>query len=220
MTSPNENRPATPRPADAVWDGAPASGDADHGGAEPRAAGGGAEGGAAERGRPGGGGRPKKAPGEARSERVYVSLKPGESGAVKRAAAGAGLSVSAYARRRLLGKAVAPLEVSAKIDGAQAELRRSAVELSRVGVNLNQLARWANEGAPAERAAPPTGPAGSAAGWAALEAEVRAAINEVESATRALGRAADGGDGRVRGEGPTYVRRVTDDGDGGGSGTS
>ena len=131
-------------------------------------------------------------------------LTPDDYGAVKRSAEAAGLSASAYARRRVLGKPVAPLVLGRRVASAQGELVGAATELNRVGVNLNQLARRANEG----------GPQGG--DWAALAGEVRAAVAGVRAASEALGRAADGDDGRVRGDGPVYVRAADD----GGSGTS
>ena len=154
------------------------------------------------------GGRPKKPPGEGRTERVYVSLAPAEAEAVRAAADAAGLSASAYARRRLLGRPVAPLVLGRRVEAAQSELVGAAGELSRVGSNLNQLARRANEG----------GPLG--VDWVALAEEVRSTVGRVRAASEALGRAADGGDGRSRGGGPVYVRAVGGDpvGDAGGDG--
>ena len=162
-------------------------------------------------------GRPSKPPSERRTRKLQVLLKPREAAAVKRAAAGAGLSVSAYARRRVLGLAVAPAAIGEAMSRARDGLDRSAAELGRVGSDLNQLARWANAGVPTEQAAPfgtappeagqavePGGPA--AADWAALAAEVLASVRAVRAASEAVARAADGGDGRVGAGGPTYVR--------------
>ncbi|MDT7858192.1 plasmid mobilization relaxosome protein MobC [Rubrivirga sp. S365] len=147
-------------------------------------------------------GRPKKAPGEGRTRTLYVLLTPDEHGGVKRSAAEAGLSASAYARRRLLGRPVAPLALGRSVDAAQGGLVGAATELNRVGVNLNQLARRANEG----------GPLGAGPDWAALADEVRAAVAGVRAAAGALGRAADGDGGRAAEGGPVYVRPAGGDG--------
>ena len=88
-------------------------------------------------------GRPRRAPDEARS----VSLPPirltiAERGAIEAEAARAGLPLSDYARRVLLGHRVK----AAPTGGDAATL----VELNRLGVNLNQIARQLNaRGAPA-----------------------------------------------------------------------
>jgi len=78
---------------------------------------------------------------------------------VEEQAANAGLSLSEYQRLRLLKKKVPPRRASAD----QALL----VELNRVGVNLNQIARRINAG----RNLPPDFPD--------LLAEVRAAVQKV-----------------------------------------
>ena len=78
------------------------------------------------------GGRPKTAPPDARRAVVQALLTEAERDAVRRAADDSGLTVSAYARRRLLGRPVAPL-----VDG------RAQRELNRIGVNLNGLVRAA-----------------------------------------------------------------------------
>jgi hypothetical protein len=96
-----------------------------------------------------------------------VLVTPAERSAVHRAAADAGLSVSAFVRRRALGQ-----PVTARADAqARAALRR-------VGVNLNQLARAANAAGPP--GAPPS--VGSA-----LAAKVEAALSEVLAAVERLG---------------------------------
>ena len=110
------------------------------------------------------GGRPKTAPPDARRAVVQALLTEAEREAVRRAADDSGLTVSAYARRRLLGRPVAPL-----VDG------RAQRELNRIGVNLNQLVRAANGGTArpdVER----------------LVAEARAAVAEVREAVQRLGR--------------------------------
>ena len=112
------------------------------------------------------GGRPKTAPPDARRAVVQALLTEAERDAVRRAADDSGLTVSAYARRRLLGRPVAPL-----VDG------RAQRELNRIGVNLNQLVRAANGGA----ASPDV---------ERLVAEARAAVAEVREAVQRLGRSA------------------------------
>ena len=94
-----------------------------------------------------------------------------ERAAVHRAAADAGLSVSAFVRRRSLGR-----PVTARADAqARAALRR-------VGVNLNQLVRAANA----------SGAAGTPAGAGpALAATAEAVLAEVLAAVERLGAAPD-----------------------------
>ena len=114
------------------------------------------------------GGRPKTAPPDARRAVVQALLTEAEREAVRCAADDSGLTVSAYARRRLLGRPVAPL-----VDG------RAQRELNRIGVNLNQLVRAANGGTArpdVER----------------LVAEARAAVAEVREAVQRLGQATTG----------------------------
>lgn len=209
VPDPTEIRPTEPGPAGPVPTPARAA-EAAGSGAPPSTSGGGDAGGRRRAG------RPRKAAGEARSERVLVSLKPAEVAAVKREAEASNLSVSAYVRHRLLGKAVAPRQLRADVKEARLEVRRSAAELARVGSNLNQLVRWANAGAPTE--GPPRPDVG--AEWAALAAEVRAAVGGVASTMRALSRLGDAGDGRVHGGGPTYVGRPAGDGGDPGAGPS
>ena len=110
------------------------------------------------------GGRPKTAPPDARRAVVQALLTEAEREAVRRAAADSGLTVSAYARRRLLGRPVAPL-----VDG------RAQRELNRIGVNLNQLVRAANGGT-------------SQPDTERLVTEARAAVAEVREAVQRLGR--------------------------------
>ena len=126
------------------------------------------------------GGRPKKDPGKKRSAQLHVLLTPAERDRVKEWAASTNLSVSDYVRRRTLGKPIAP-RVDMKAQG----------ELNRIGVNLNQLARAANE-----------------AGQVELAAEARAVFGEVRQAVRAL---------RLPAEAPPEIphypfRRIDDDG--------
>ena len=98
----------------------------------------------------------------------------------------AGLSVSAYVRRRLTGRPVASRVLARSVDAAQ-------TELVRVGTNLNQLVRRANE------AGALSAPEGAAV-LAAMAAEVRAELARVGSAVAALERAAGGAPDS--GEGP------------------
>ncbi|OZC01126.1 plasmid mobilization protein [Rubricoccus marinus] len=94
---------------------------------------------AAQRGRRRGG-RPKKAEATGRTSRVHVLLTAAEKARVRREASAGGLSISEYARRRMLGRSVVP-----RVD-ADAER-----QLRRIGVNLNQLARVANTSGQVER---------------------------------------------------------------------
>ena len=149
--------------------------------------------------RRGRGGRPKKSPGVGQTVSLQSLVTEREAAAVRAEASAAGLSVSAYVRRRLLGRPVAPLVLAATVDAAQTGLGRVGTELNRVGVNLNQLARRANEGG----GSGPSTEGDSGTEWAALAEEVRAAVADVRAASRALGRAAGADDGRV---GPVYVR--------------
>lgn len=78
--------------------------------------------------------RPKKRSEEKRDEQVKIRLTLAEANELRDAALSAGLSVSDYARRRMLG-----------IRLPQTSIRRSdpalVSELNRIGVNVNQLAR-------------------------------------------------------------------------------
>lgn len=112
-------------------------------------------------------GRPKNNPAESRTAQLHVLVTPAERSAVHRAAADAGLSVSAFVRRRALGQ-----PVTARADAqARAALRR-------VGVNLNQLARAANA----------AGPTGAPLGvGSALAAKAEAVLADVLAAVERLG---------------------------------
>lgn len=68
---------------------------------------------------------------------LKVRVKPDELKAWKAKALDSGLKVSALARQLLNGVQVKPRKPPVE----DAELRRA---LSRIGVNLNQLAAWAN----------------------------------------------------------------------------
>ena len=68
-----------------------------------------------------------------RSRRVTVRFSDAEMGVVERKAAATGLDRASYCRQTALG---AP--ISARVNQA------ARVDLIRIGVNLNQLTRWAN----------------------------------------------------------------------------
>lgn len=79
-------------------------------------------------------GRPKLAPDERRDERLSgLRLTVAERVFVEEQAAAAGLGVSEYARRRLLGHTVAPARTVAD--------DRLLMELNAIGNLLNQIAR-------------------------------------------------------------------------------
>ena len=77
-------------------------------------------------------GRPKKTPDETRSLPFHGRLTPSEALTVKVNAAAAGLTVSEFCRRRILGMTVTPSP--ARADAAL------LAEVNRIGVNVNQLA--------------------------------------------------------------------------------
>lgn len=85
-------------------------------------------------------GRPKAAPGEGRVAVVSVWLTTFERAGVEAKAARSGLSLSDYCRRALLGHRVAASTEPQQVN------TEALVELNRVGVNLNQIARVANRG--------------------------------------------------------------------------
>ena len=80
-----------------------------------------------------GGGRPRLPEGERRAHRVGVSLTEAERKTIAAKAEEAGLSLAAYLRQAGLGA-----RLSAHVNG------RAYHQLSRIGVNLNQVARVAN----------------------------------------------------------------------------
>jgi len=104
------------------------------------------------------GGRPKLDPAKKRSAQLHILLTPAERDRIKGWAASTNLSVSDYVRRRTLGRPIAQ-----RVDIA------ARGELNRIGVNLNQIARAANQ-----------------AGQVELAAEAREAFEEVMQAVRAL----------------------------------
>lgn len=83
--------------------------------------------------------RPKKAPEEHRSARVpHARLTLTELAFIEREAAAAGLDRAEFTRRRLLGERVTSSRTVTD--------ERLLVEINRIGVNLNQIARAANLG--------------------------------------------------------------------------
>lgn len=81
-------------------------------------------------------GRPSKSQGESRSEFVRLRLTIGERDRIEQQADAAGLPLSSYCRRVLLGHKVRPAITA--VDAA------ALADLNRVGVNLNQIARHLN----------------------------------------------------------------------------
>lgn len=82
-------------------------------------------------------GRPKKAPGEGRTERLSgIRLTAAERHIVELMAERAGVSVPEFCRRAILGQRM-PQRRTRDMD-------RAIVELNRVGVNLNQIAARVN----------------------------------------------------------------------------
>ena len=81
-------------------------------------------------------GRPAKAAAEALSASLALRVTALERDRVQRQAERAGLPVSTYCRRVLLGHAVAPA-----LSGTDTA---ALADLNRVGVNLNQIARQLN----------------------------------------------------------------------------
>lgn len=95
-------------------------------------------------------GRPKAAPGEGRAAVVSVRLTTFERAGVEAKAARSGLSLSDYCRRAILGH-----RITASTEPQQVNAE-ALVELNRVGVNLNQIARVANRGERLPRSFPET----------------------------------------------------------------
>lgn len=90
--------------------------------------------------------RPKKNPDEKRSARAEARLTVAEHEHVRQQAHLAGLEVSEFIRRRLLGYEV-PAKGAGQADPALVtEINRLGLELSAIGNNANQLARAANSG--------------------------------------------------------------------------
>jgi len=82
--------------------------------------------------------RPKKQPGERRTRRINPRFTPAEHAQVEQAAARAGMSAAEYVRAQTL-KGRVTLQHHRTLDPAAFD------ELRRIGVNLNQLARIANQ---------------------------------------------------------------------------
>lgn len=81
------------------------------------------------------GGRPRKDPEDRRSNVHGLRLSPNEKEELKARADRAGLNLSEYIRSRALGKKI------------KTEVEEEAIrQIRRVGTNLNQIAKWANEG--------------------------------------------------------------------------
>jgi len=76
--------------------------------------------------------------GERRTEFAGCQLTPSERADLEAWATAAGLSISEYLRRLIYGRHLPPPTVS------RSDLRAVAVEITRVGTNLNQLAYQAN----------------------------------------------------------------------------
>ncbi|MXW65433.1 MAG: MobC family plasmid mobilization relaxosome protein [Gemmatimonadales bacterium] len=86
--------------------------------------------------------RPRKPEGELRSRTIGVRVNTAEAAEIAERAGAARMTTGGYMRRRALGQPVRELVV----------LRLGAkerVELHRIGVNLNQIARALNSGASA-----------------------------------------------------------------------
>jgi len=96
--------------------------------------------------------RPKKHDDERRSARAETRLTPAEHEHVKTQAHLAGLDVSEYVRRRILGYEVPVKGTGSSDPGLVTEVNRLALELSAIGNNANQLARSANSGRRAQSA--------------------------------------------------------------------
>lgn len=87
--------------------------------------------------------RPRKPEPDTRSQRLNLRLTASEGARVRQAAQATGVSTTDYARRAVLtavGAAVPSRPTATVIDPA------AIAALSRVGANLNQLARRANAG--------------------------------------------------------------------------
>ena len=85
--------------------------------------------------------RPRKQPAEKRSLRLpAASVTPAEFAEVERQASVVGLSAPEFVRRCVLGRRIAPRRTHS--DDA------ILVELNRIGVNINQMARATNSGRP------------------------------------------------------------------------
>lgn len=106
------------------------------------------------------GGRPRKEPDEKRNIPQSVHLNQREKEEIERRAERAGLAVSEYIRKRALGR-----PVKTKVE------EKTIREVQRIGVNINQLARWANRGEDEK-----------------VRSQIEDAIKELKSAIERLGR--------------------------------
>lgn len=79
-----------------------------------------------------------------RGKIVAVRCSPEEHARIEAAAEGQGLSLSGYARSRLLGEVTEGTKRRPPRDAA--ELARLLGQLGKVGSNLNQLTRLGNQG--------------------------------------------------------------------------
>lgn len=80
------------------------------------------------------GGRPPKDPEDRRSHTHGLRLSPKEKKELEQRAERAGVTLSDYIRRRALGQ-----KIATKVE------EEAINQIRRVGVNLNQIARWANQ---------------------------------------------------------------------------
>ncbi|QDU70161.1 plasmid mobilization protein [Engelhardtia mirabilis] len=118
--------------------------------------------------------RPAKQPEERRSARAETRLTVAEHEYVRQQARIAGLEVSEYIRRRILGYEV-PFGATRRTDPALiTELNRLGLELSAIGNNANQLARSSNAGRQARSS------------WTATASRINALGDQVSAALEAL----------------------------------
>ena len=96
--------------------------------------------------------RPTKHPDDKRSELARARVTPAELEHVRQQAHLAGLDVSEYIRRRILGYEVPSAATRVVDPGLVTEVNRLALELSAIGNNANQLARASNSGRRAQLA--------------------------------------------------------------------
>ncbi len=89
------------------------------------------------------GGRQKKSPEAVRSQIISFRVKPSEFDKLKSQAESLGLDVGHFCRTLVLGKKVE----SVLVKQANQEVVR---QLSRIGVNINQVAKHYNQGTQAE----------------------------------------------------------------------
>lgn len=85
--------------------------------------------------------RPKKSPDEKRSERLECRLTVAEKNVIAQRAAERGMTLTDYAYQRLTQSRM-------KVPTVNPAIHQLVVELNRIGVNLNQIARAMNSGKP------------------------------------------------------------------------